>query len=482
MLALASSEVARPFFPNAPAEAFQVFLNKNLHDDDELRRGSDISEYKPLTKKVARIYVRLKPDVMAPILKAIREEEIAKQNAQLREKQLGMERGMLNWNTLCLARLLEFQMASDSEENALLTTAHNGTDNERGKSDNGSKTTSHCNPIEFNNVEAEEHQNSKGTLCTETLEINSVVTDGTVSDDADDANMPLPQPLAPEQDGGALSPPKPCSDVLPLAVSRDTRKAEMLKVLQNLPVKQLSFQEYDPDSHGPRIHMHETIEDRVNRRVLMVSLRGNNFTQTKDVEMHEDSVLLHLFLAVKDLFGLPMVHLESTQLRGAEDPDNIALENCALDCCEDRNTGTGDKEVNSKGQAGTTLFSSSHTLKSTTPDEPCSKAKFRMCARPAVLIRRSWAQFAASLPEYTQGMDILKLDTIGCPSSEWKKEEKFGSLMDPRNWFKKIISLGIVDSSRSGTVVVNDLRPNGARLDYDNALTGRKTKPGFLEA
>ena len=54
----------------------------------------------------------------------------------------------------------------------------------------------------------------------------------------------------------------------------------------------------------------------------------------------------------------------------------------------------------------------------------------KMTASPGILIRRSWAQFTAGLPEdalITHGMN--KLDMLGCPSSEWTEEEKLGSLV-----------------------------------------------------
>ena len=45
-------------------------------------------------------------------------------------------------------------------------------------------------------------------------------------------------------------------------------------------------------------------------------------------------------------------------------------------------------------------------------------------------------------------------------------------------WFKKIIDCGICDHSRSGMVIVDDLRPEGQRRKYGMIL-GQKKKGGM---
>ena len=104
-----------------------------------------------------------------------------------------------------------------------------------------------------------------------------------------------------------------------------------------------------------------------------------------------------------------------------------------------------------------------------------------------MLLRRGWAQFAAALPDEAMpgagatSVDILKLDMVGCPSNEWKQEEKLGSLMDPRNWFRPIVEMGLCDTTaRSGLVIVDDLRPPGERLAYGMVLSQKKHKAGFI--
>ena len=72
----------------------------------------------------------------------------------------------------------------------------------------------------------------------------------------------------------------------------------------------------------------------------------------------------------------------------------------------------------------------------------------KMTASPGILIRRSWAQFTAGLPEdalITHGMN--KLDMLGCPSSEWTEEEKLGSLVSIQSEGER--------ASRNGSTVVD---------------------------
>jgi hypothetical protein len=109
-----------------------------------------------------------------------------------------------------------------------------------------------------------------------------------------------------------------------------------------------------------------------------LTLRGKNFTNTKDIEMHEDSLLLHLYLAIEMEFNIPMIHVH---------------------------------ETTDQGQGG-------------------RQGVVNRTASPGVLLRRSWAQFTAGLEEnplQTYG-GILKLDMVGCPSKEWNSEEALGSL------------------------------------------------------
>ena len=266
-------------------------------------------------------------------------------------------------------------------------------------------------------------------------------------------------PARPVGEPAAADPLSP--DAPPIAES--DMRATVLNVLRLLPEKQLPFEAYNLETHGPRVHMSETIKDREHRHVLALSLRGKNFTQTKDVELHEDSHLLHLFLAIEHTFGLPMVHISG---------------GVVADANKDRATGVGaDVGGDSLSGGANGQIKAEESGESKDANVPTPE---RYCALPAVLVRRSWAQFVGALPEDSVGRgDILKMDMVGCPSSEWKNEEKFGSLMDPKNWFKKIVDLGIVDNSHSGTIILDDLRPPAARLGYDNVLR-EKHKPGFV--
>ena len=60
---------SQAFFPEGtPADAFQVTLG--TPDGVALQSGKALSDYKPLTKKVARVHVRLDEDIMRPVLEA----------------------------------------------------------------------------------------------------------------------------------------------------------------------------------------------------------------------------------------------------------------------------------------------------------------------------------------------------------------------------------------------------------------------------
>ena len=45
------------------------------------------------------------------------------------------------------------------------------------------------------------------------------------------------------------------------------------------------------------------------------------------------------------------------------------------------------------------------------------------------------------------------------------------TVVHPNKWFVKLMDLGIVDNSRTGLIIVNDLRPKGQRLKYDMVLS-----------
>ena len=45
------------------------------------------------------------------------------------------------------------------------------------------------------------------------------------------------------------------------------------------------------------------------------------------------------------------------------------------------------------------------------------------------------------------------------------------AVVHPNKWFVKLMDLGIVDNSRTGLIIVNDLRPKGQRLKYDMVLS-----------
>jgi hypothetical protein len=227
---------------------------------------------------------------------------------------------------------------------------------------------------------------------------------------------------------------------------KEREKVEMekkcLKMLEQLvPKKQLPFEKYNKDIHPPRVNMSYFPVDRKKRKVLSLTLRGKNFTDTVDVEMHEESILLHLYLKIYETFGIPMVHVHEEEA-GVEE--------------EEEGKVVGSASGSTGGSAGG-----------------------RRTAAPGMLLRRSWAQFTAGLPdEALKTSGILKMDMIGCPSSEWKEEEALGSLAWPQSWFKKITECGICDDSRSGMVIVDDLRPIGQRREYGMIL-GQSGKGGM---
>ena len=171
----------------------------------------------------------------------------------------------------------------------------------------------------------------KGAEVNETDLSGSAAEEDTVKTaDLGEANTAGQQLCELSEDGGGRFQPKdvntqntssgvhvPTDDADPSG-SNLTMKAAVLGLLQLLPQDLLPAEKYNREIHGPRVHMSDTIKDREARSVIVLTLRGKNFTQTKDVELHEDSLLVHLFLAVEQTFGLPMVHIERVQNDGVE--------------------------------------------------------------------------------------------------------------------------------------------------------------------
>ena len=161
-------------------------------------------------------------------------------------------------------------------------------------------------------------------------------------------------------------------------LNQEKLEQKCLSLLQLLPTQPLPLIQYNKEMDPPRVHMSDFSADRKRRKVISLTLRGKNFTNTKDIEMHEDSLLLHLYLAIEMEFNIPMIHVH---------------------------------ETTDQGQGG-------------------RQGVVNRTASPGVLLRRSWAQFTAGLEEnplQTYG-GILKLDMVGCPSKEWNSEEALGSL------------------------------------------------------
>ena len=88
-----------------------------------------------------------------------------------------------------------------------------------------------------------------------------------------------------------------------------------LNLLKLVPTEQLTFEKYNKDVHPPRVNMSDFPVDRKERKVLSLTLRGKNFTDTIDIEMHEDSILLHLYLKIYEELGIPMIHMHNEEAK-----------------------------------------------------------------------------------------------------------------------------------------------------------------------
>ena len=66
---------AQDILPNAPSAAISIFLKKNGTWEEEVKRGTNLSDYKQLKKKTARIKVILDPEVMKKIHDEISHKE-----------------------------------------------------------------------------------------------------------------------------------------------------------------------------------------------------------------------------------------------------------------------------------------------------------------------------------------------------------------------------------------------------------------------
>ena len=522
---------AQDILPNAPSAAISIFLKKNGTWEEEVKRGTNLSDYKQLKKKTARIKVILDPEVMKKIHDEISHKENEKLEEEEKVKLKAAEQGQLNWNTLGYAKLLEArekdldliktfkekldiyktketketkeetdgkeEKVEDTEvtEVTEITEITENTENTEGKNNSISSDTKIAKKqrkrykqlrkqglsttdamkisaqemnMEYAKARNEEVQTPMGKgilLDTRSDGVNVVELDWTLANNGKAiiyTNTTTPMQPQINVDtfmgkGKLLKRREDGINVVELdwtmanngkammyaSIIKLTKEEEMknkrnallkkqeeqkeleikcLKLLKLVPTTQIPFKEYDRDLDPPRVHMSDFNVDRKKRKVISLTIRGQNFTETKDIELHEDSLLLHLYLAVEEHFNIPMIHMNER--------DGMRV------------------------------------------------------ASPGILLRRSWAQFTAGIgdnPLEKHG-GILKLDMVGCPSKEWKEEEKLGSLVHPNKWFEKLMNLGVVDESRSGLIIVDDLRPPDQRKAYDMVLSQHGKKGmGFIQ-
>ena len=433
---------ASDLIPNAPKEAIHIYLKQGGNWETEAMRGTPISDYKPLKKKAARIRVILDSEIMAQVMeRKAAKEEVARSEEEAFQAQAA-ERGKLDWKTLGYARLLEARDHDQENKKVGLAESKDSTMNGTQTDEKVTETKIAVTKTETTQTETKETETTQTKPVTEIKEsetqtqtetrkakMMTVMGPGVLLETRDDGVHVVELEWALANNANAVIYTRTAEltkeEQIKMAMEAIRKKQEeqkqmqknCLKLLDMIPTQQLSFEVYNKDLHEPRVHMSDFPVDRKRRKVLSLTLRGKNFTDTLDIELHEDSILLHLYLAVEQLFGIPMIHL-----------------------CTDST---------------------------------------RRIATPGILLRRSWAQFTAGLADDAlQVHGISKLDMVGCPSSEWKEEEKLGSLVAPMNWFKKLTDCGVVDVSRSGMIIINDLRPPDQRKAY-NMVLGQTGKGGM---
>ena len=338
LLSLSANEL----FPDAPPKAIHIFIKMNGNWDTEAMRGTPISDYKPLTKKAARIRVTLDPVIMAEILKdkAVKEELIRSEQETYQAKQA--EQGQLNWQTLGYARLLEIR----NNEREILNDVNNAIKNQTQET----KETKEIEATEIKEAETKTTRESKyESKYDSNIEQKSIEPTTTPIASKESTTTPTPPtPLTPSTPSSTTQPipQKKVMTSMGEGVLLETRlkdnvhvvelqwslannskaimytntieltpqqklqkqiddwkiqeekEKKIIELLQMIPTTQLPFEVYNKEVHEPRVHMSDFNSDRQKRKVLSFTLRGKNFTDTRDIELHEDSTLLHLYLVI----------------------------------------------------------------------------------------------------------------------------------------------------------------------------------------